>query len=75
MLALVALASLILEAQIPVGSERLLNAAKEPQNWMIYCGDYSSNRYSTLTQITPANVKESPSVNPLFGLLPSSRYA
>ena len=58
MLALVALASLILEAQIPVGSERLLNAAKEPQNWMIYGGDYFSNRHSALTQITPANVKD-----------------
>ena len=54
---LLALASLILEAQIEVGSERLLNASKQPQNWMIYGGDYFSNRYSVLTQITPANVK------------------
>ncbi|MCM3878914.1 MAG: PQQ-dependent dehydrogenase, methanol/ethanol family [Vicinamibacterales bacterium] len=56
---LLALASLVLvlHAQVPAGSERLLNAAKEPQNWMTYGGDYFSNRYSGLTQITPANVK------------------
>ena len=34
-----------------------LNAASEPQNWLIYSGGYFSNRYSPLTQITPANVK------------------
>ena len=44
-------------AQAPVTYERLLNAAKEPQNWLTYGGDYFSTRYSTLTQITPANVK------------------
>ena len=44
-------------AQTPVPAERLLNATKEPQNWMMYGGDYSSNRYSSLTQITPLNVK------------------
>ena len=37
--------------------DRLLNAAKEPQNWLTYSGGYFSNRYSQLTQITPANVK------------------
>src|SRR5213592_3297151 len=40
-----------------VGSDRLLNAAKEARNWLIYSGGYFSNRYSGLTQITPANVK------------------
>jgi len=45
------------QAQSPVSYERLLNTAKEPQNWLIYGNDYSSNRYSRLTQITPANVK------------------
>ena len=39
-------------------SERLLNAAKEPQNWLTYSGGYFSQRYSPLTQITPANVEE-----------------
>ena len=41
-----------------VTSERLLNAAKEPHNWLSYSGDYASRRYSLLTQITPANVKD-----------------
>jgi alcohol dehydrogenase (cytochrome c) len=54
---LLALLSYSLQAQTPVGYERLLNAAKEPQNWLIYGGDYFSNRYSPLTQITPANVR------------------
>ena len=47
----------VCSAQAPVTYERLLNAAKEPQNYLTYGGDYSSTRYSTLTQITPANVK------------------
>jgi alcohol dehydrogenase (cytochrome c) len=36
--------------------ERLLNAAKEPQNWLTYSGGYKSRRYSELAQITPENV-------------------
>jgi alcohol dehydrogenase (cytochrome c) len=58
--ALVLLVSYRLQAQSPVGTVefgRLLNAAKESQNWMTYGGDYSSNRHSGLTQLTPANVK------------------
>ena len=43
--------------QAQVGYERLLNAAKEPGNWLLYSGGYFSNRYSSLSQITPANVK------------------
>jgi len=56
-LAITAVASLRLAAQAPLTYERLLNAAKEPQNWLTYGGDYASTRYSALTQITPANVK------------------
>jgi len=41
-----------------VSSERLLRAAAEPQNWLTYSGTYSSQRYSQLKQITPANVKD-----------------
>ena len=37
--------------------ERLLRANKEPQNWLTYSGSLFSHRYTTLTQITPANVK------------------
>src|SRR5215471_10110461 len=45
----------ILNAQVTY--DRLLNAAKEPQNWLTYSGTYASQRYSTLSQITPLNVK------------------
>jgi len=40
-----------------VTSQRLQAAASEPQNWLTYSGSYRSERYSTLDQITPANVK------------------
>ena len=56
-LLLTVVASLQLSAQTPVSYDRLRNAAKEPQNWLNYGGDYFSSRYSALTQITPANVK------------------
>ena len=47
-------ASYHLQAQVT--SDRLINAAAEPQNWLTYGGTYSSQRYSRLDQITPANV-------------------
>jgi alcohol dehydrogenase (cytochrome c) len=37
--------------------DRLVNAAKEPQNWLTYSGTMMSQRYSTLDQVTPQNVK------------------
>ena len=40
-------------AQAPFA--RLREAASEPHNWLTYSGDYFSQRYSTLDQITPAN--------------------
>ena len=40
----------------PVTSDRILKASAEPQNWLTYNGTYNSQRYSTLSQITPANV-------------------
>jgi alcohol dehydrogenase (cytochrome c) len=36
---------------------RLVEAAREPQNWLTYSGSYSGTRSSGLTQITPGNVK------------------
>src|SRR5262249_61175820 len=39
-----------------VTEQRLLNP--EPQNWMMYRGNYSGWGYSALDQITPANVKK-----------------
>jgi alcohol dehydrogenase (cytochrome c) len=40
-----------------VTSQRLLRASDEPQNWLTYSGSYMSQRYSSLKQIDPANVK------------------
>ena len=57
----VAIAALIgaapFHAQAQVTPQRLQAAASEPQNWLTYSGGYQSQRYSTLDQITPANVK------------------
>src|SRR5712692_2980473 len=36
---------------------RILNANKEPRNWLTYSGSVLSQRHSLLTQITPANAK------------------
>jgi alcohol dehydrogenase (cytochrome c) len=41
-----------------VSYEQILNAADTPENWLTYNGGYSSQRYSSLTQVTPANVAE-----------------
>src|SRR3989475_8324616 len=45
-----------LHAQQPVTFDRILRADREPQNWLTYSGGIFSQRYSGLTQITPANV-------------------
>ena len=45
----------ITPALAQVTSERLVNAVKEPQNWMTYSGDYSGKRFSGLDQINTAN--------------------
>ena len=47
-------ASFQVHAQVPY--DRILRAASEPQHWLTYGGGYDSQRYSGLTQITPANV-------------------
>ena len=41
-----------------VTPDRLLKAAAEPQNWLMYSGAYNSHRHSPLTQITTANAKD-----------------
>ena len=43
--------------KITVNQDRLVNAQNEPQNWLMMNGDYSSSRYSKLTQINRDNVK------------------
>jgi len=52
---LVALAACRLPAQVT--ADQLLHAAEAPKNWLTYSGAYFSQRYSGLTQITPANAK------------------
>jgi alcohol dehydrogenase (cytochrome c) len=37
--------------------ERLVNSAKEPQNWMTYSGDYTGKRFSALDQINLTNAR------------------
>ena len=37
--------------------ERLRNSKAEPHNWLMYWGDYQGTHYSSLNQITTANVK------------------
>jgi alcohol dehydrogenase (cytochrome c) len=55
---ILAAAAVSVGAQQPITSNRIQNAEKEPQNWLTYSGSYKSQRYSTLDQITPANVKD-----------------
>ena len=42
----------------PVTWERLLNAADEPENWLLYSGSLDSQRFSRLDQIHGGNVAE-----------------
>jgi alcohol dehydrogenase (cytochrome c) len=37
-----------------VTPQRLLDSAKEPQNWLMYSGDYAGRRFSALDQINTA---------------------
>ena len=53
---IVASASAVLVAQ-QVTFDRIVHADKEPQNWISYSGTLFNQRFSPLTQITPANVK------------------
>ena len=38
--------------------ERLVNAAQEPQNWLMYSGDYGGQRHSLLDQINRDTVEQ-----------------
>ena len=42
----------------PVTSERLLKASDEPENWLMYSGQYNSQRHSRLTAIDKSNVDQ-----------------
>jgi alcohol dehydrogenase (cytochrome c) len=54
---LLILVSLSASAWAQVTFDRILNADKEPQNWLTYSGNVKGQRHSGLKQITPANVK------------------
>ena len=54
---LVVFAALIESPLAQVTYDRIQSAQKEPHNWLTYSGSYMSQRYSQLTQITPANAK------------------
>ncbi|MEZ5393521.1 MAG: PQQ-dependent dehydrogenase, methanol/ethanol family [Bryobacterales bacterium] len=45
-----------LSGQVPY--DRLLNAERDPANWLSYNGSYSSTRHTTLEQITPENAPD-----------------
>src|SRR6476619_4518265 len=47
--------TVLLSAQVT--SDRLVNAAREPQQWLTYSGSYDGTRYTTLDQINKANVQ------------------
>jgi alcohol dehydrogenase (cytochrome c) len=42
-----------MRAQVTV--QRLLDSGKEPQNWLMYSGDYAGRRFSALEQINTGN--------------------
>ncbi len=50
--------TVITPAFSPVTWDRLVNAADEPENWMMYSGTLDSQRYSRLDQINTSNVTE-----------------
>jgi len=39
-----------------VSFDRIRNAAKEPESWVTYSGNYSAHRFSPLSEIVPGNV-------------------
>src|SRR5580693_5775843 len=54
-IAIAALSFLAPPSSAQVTAQRLLDAGKEPQNWLMYSGDYAGRRYSTLEQINSEN--------------------
>jgi alcohol dehydrogenase (cytochrome c) len=47
------------EAPAPsLSFDRIINANKEPQNWLTYSGSLASQRHSLLTTIRPANARD-----------------
>src|SRR5215510_9298666 len=40
-----------------ISSQQLLDGLKNPSRWLTYSGDYTGQRFSPLSEITPANVE------------------
>lgn len=59
LLPLMAAAGSFLAVLLPgqVSFDSILHASNEPQNWLTYGGNYSSQRYSLLTTLTRTNVQ------------------
>src|SRR5947208_9093993 len=55
LLALLFTISSALSAQVTF--DRILHSGREPQNWLTYAGNLQSQHHSSLSQITPENVK------------------
>ena len=57
--------------------ERALNTSKEPQNWLLYYGNYQGYRFSPLSEINADTVKNMKLVFAvaLGGLQSGGRYA
>jgi alcohol dehydrogenase (cytochrome c) len=53
---LVVMLAFAVMANAQVSYERILQSATQPGNWLTYSGSYNAQRYSTLDQITRANV-------------------
>src|SRR5712692_8527037 len=44
-------------ANTGVTQQDIINGLKDPSRWLTFSGDYSGQRHSPLTQITPENVR------------------
>ena len=53
-----ALCQAAVPASAQVTPERLVNAAREPQQWLMYSGAYDGSRFSPLDQINRTNVQQ-----------------
>jgi alcohol dehydrogenase (cytochrome c) len=56
-LSFILLVTMAVQSPAQVTFERLLNSAKEPQNWLTYSGDYAGRRFSPLDQINTGNAR------------------
>ncbi len=54
--ALAAAASMRAQGGVTVAPSDLLDGLKNPERWLTFSGDYSGQRHSPLTQITPSNI-------------------